>query len=43
MSEYQKAEIARMGERMCTEKAWELRKAVFDLEGSYDKNETNFM
>ena len=28
--------------RMCKEKAWELHKEVFDLEGSYDKNETKF-
>ena len=28
--------------RMCKEKAWELHKEVFDLKGSYDKNETKF-
>ena len=40
VSEYQKVEIARMEKRMCKDKAWELHKEVFNLEGSYDKNET---
>ena len=28
--------------RMCQKKAWELHKEVFELKGSYDKNETKF-
>ena len=28
--------------RMCQRKAWELHKEVFELKGSYDKNETKF-
>ena len=31
-----------MEEGMCKEKAWELRKEVFNLEGSYDKNKAKF-
>ena len=33
VSESQQAEISRMEEGMCKEKAWELHKAVFNLEG----------
>ena len=42
VSESQQAEISRMEEGMCKEKAWELRKEVFNLEGSYDKNKAKF-
>ena len=42
VSKSQQAEISRMEEGMCMEKAWELHKEVFNLEGSYTKNKARF-
>ena len=42
VSKSQQAEISRMEAGMCMEKAWELHKEVFNLEGSYTKNKARF-